>query len=551
MTSVNNAAQYESIPIITAFTVVIVVCSSAVLDSKVSRIMPEIRHMGRCANATMPCCAKTRTRFTALVPRSVMHTMWLRGGRPDETEFIGRPGSAALPPLELPSELRNAARKHDVSLVEAPLSSYSRRKEGRPQNGYDCLSGRGEAQLHKSGSKAHRSQGCFPQGVSETTCRREPRAYDCRRTPMAEAEKLERRKRNEEYDIAGKRIHVSGLPPHATSRDLEKLFVDLRCGQVDEAFVVKDRQTGASRGFGFVRFQEASAPERFLTSAQATSLYLNGVKLTVRRPSTTVAEERLEISQRAKALEQIQKRSREWERMSRMEETERWADMQLVHSGLMNMTEYITKHKHMDIEEDEVGVDIIVDANVTPRFLRKNQMLKTPTQTFDKFHLLVKDPNSEMAQLARRACPSIAKYRELRERIKARRSFSSAVNANAPMTGMSGLAAQAFVAEDAEEEKPVAEIDDADVAYKRKQVVSSLPGCKGKKHNKTAIREVRQSLPIAKMKKSILDALRMTQAGLRLPFELHARICSWASIQSNSMSMHHSHGKSKTRECMQ
>ena len=45
-------------------------------------------------------------------------------------------------------------------------------------------------------------------------------------------------------------IYVGNLPFSSTSDDLERLFSEH--GQVDSASVIMDRDTGRSRGFGFV-----------------------------------------------------------------------------------------------------------------------------------------------------------------------------------------------------------------------------------------------------------------------------------------------------------
>jgi RNA recognition motif-containing protein len=45
-------------------------------------------------------------------------------------------------------------------------------------------------------------------------------------------------------------IYVSNLPHSATSNDLRDLFVTF--GEVTSAKVITDRETGQSRGFGFV-----------------------------------------------------------------------------------------------------------------------------------------------------------------------------------------------------------------------------------------------------------------------------------------------------------
>ena len=47
-----------------------------------------------------------------------------------------------------------------------------------------------------------------------------------------------------------KKLFVGGLPYETSSSDLEKLFAEL--GKVDSATIITDRNTGRSRGFGFV-----------------------------------------------------------------------------------------------------------------------------------------------------------------------------------------------------------------------------------------------------------------------------------------------------------
>ncbi|KAE8308751.1 hypothetical protein BDV41DRAFT_550434 [Aspergillus transmontanensis] len=54
------------------------------------------------------------------------------------------------------------------------------------------------------------------------------------------------------------KLFVGGLAWHTTDESLRSGFEQF--GTVEEAIVVKDRDTGRSRGFGFVRFsQEADA----------------------------------------------------------------------------------------------------------------------------------------------------------------------------------------------------------------------------------------------------------------------------------------------------
>ncbi len=52
-------------------------------------------------------------------------------------------------------------------------------------------------------------------------------------------------------------IYVGNLPFSTTSTELEELFGQY--GPVDSAAVINDRETGRSRGFGFVEMDDAAA----------------------------------------------------------------------------------------------------------------------------------------------------------------------------------------------------------------------------------------------------------------------------------------------------
>lgn len=53
------------------------------------------------------------------------------------------------------------------------------------------------------------------------------------------------------------KLFVGGLSWNTTSAELENTFAT--CGTVTEAKVVTDRDTGRSRGFGFVTFEDEQA----------------------------------------------------------------------------------------------------------------------------------------------------------------------------------------------------------------------------------------------------------------------------------------------------
>lgn len=54
-----------------------------------------------------------------------------------------------------------------------------------------------------------------------------------------------------------KKIYVGNLPWSATEADLRDLFASI--GTVHSAAVITDRETGRSRGFGFVEMDEGDA----------------------------------------------------------------------------------------------------------------------------------------------------------------------------------------------------------------------------------------------------------------------------------------------------
>ena len=56
----------------------------------------------------------------------------------------------------------------------------------------------------------------------------------------------------------GKKLYVGNISPDATKENLEVLFTVF--GKVEKAYIVTDRQTGKSKGFGFVEMSsEAEA----------------------------------------------------------------------------------------------------------------------------------------------------------------------------------------------------------------------------------------------------------------------------------------------------
>jgi len=84
--------------------------------------------------------------------------------------------------------------------------------------------------------------------------------------------------------MANKRLYVGGIPYSTTEDALRAAFE--QAGTVHSAEIVMDRQTGRSRGFGFVEMDEEGADK-------AVEI-LDGKDFEGRRLSVSVAREREE-----------------------------------------------------------------------------------------------------------------------------------------------------------------------------------------------------------------------------------------------------------------
>ena len=72
-------------------------------------------------------------------------------------------------------------------------------------------------------------------------------------------------------------IYVSNIAFNATTQDLRQLFESY--GAVDTINIITDRDTGQSRGFGFVEMPDSAAAKAAIQGAPgqgACGTYLNG-----------------------------------------------------------------------------------------------------------------------------------------------------------------------------------------------------------------------------------------------------------------------------------
>ena len=76
------------------------------------------------------------------------------------------------------------------------------------------------------------------------------------------------------------RLYVGNLSYNVTNQSLEQLFAEY--GQVKSAQVVQDRDTGRSKGFGFVEFEDEAA-------AKAAIEGMNGKEIEGRRINVSEA----------------------------------------------------------------------------------------------------------------------------------------------------------------------------------------------------------------------------------------------------------------------
>jgi len=73
------------------------------------------------------------------------------------------------------------------------------------------------------------------------------------------------------------KLYVGGLPYSTTEDALEQLFSEH--GNVESAKVITDRDTGRSRGFGFVEMESAGEAQKAISALNGTDL--DGRTLTV------------------------------------------------------------------------------------------------------------------------------------------------------------------------------------------------------------------------------------------------------------------------------
>ena len=78
------------------------------------------------------------------------------------------------------------------------------------------------------------------------------------------------------------KIYVGNLPYSINETDLSDLFGEH--GAVEEAIIIMDRETGRSRGFGFVTMTDSGAGEQAIKALNDTDFKGRNLKVNEARP---------------------------------------------------------------------------------------------------------------------------------------------------------------------------------------------------------------------------------------------------------------------------
>ena len=100
-------------------------------------------------------------------------------------------------------------------------------------------------------------------------------------TPEPAAASVKKAKKvlaNVAADVSATTVHVTGLPESYTTEQLSTLFSDV--GPIKSAFVVVDRISQVSKGYGFVKFVLQQDAEEAISTLNATSLEGKKIKVT-------------------------------------------------------------------------------------------------------------------------------------------------------------------------------------------------------------------------------------------------------------------------------
>ena len=79
-----------------------------------------------------------------------------------------------------------------------------------------------------------------------------------------------------------KKLYVGGLAYSVTEQELEALFAEV--GKVTSTAVIKDRDSGQSKGFGFVEMEDNAAAEKAIKELNGKGLSGRSIMVNEARP---------------------------------------------------------------------------------------------------------------------------------------------------------------------------------------------------------------------------------------------------------------------------
>ena len=83
----------------------------------------------------------------------------------------------------------------------------------------------------------------------------------------------------------GRKLYVGNLPYSATEQTLRETFS--QCGTVDSVTMITDRDTGRSKGFGFVEMSSDSEAQKAIQELNGSTLEDRQIKVNEAKPKGT------------------------------------------------------------------------------------------------------------------------------------------------------------------------------------------------------------------------------------------------------------------------
>ncbi|MDH3645401.1 MAG: RNA-binding protein [Gammaproteobacteria bacterium] len=80
----------------------------------------------------------------------------------------------------------------------------------------------------------------------------------------------------------GRKLYVGNLPYSVTEESLRETFS--QCGTVDSANMITDRDTGQSKGFGFVEMSSDSEAQKAIQELNGTTMENRQIKVNEAKP---------------------------------------------------------------------------------------------------------------------------------------------------------------------------------------------------------------------------------------------------------------------------